>query len=172
MHPKYYYVDLPPQLESSHPQKAAPTWCPCSPGAAPCWCTGRTPGEASQPRCSPDPSCRTAAPALQHINNKPGMSLSFESRWLIRASGRQILVAQIRLKWPGLNEISEKKLKSVFFPLIWEIHKLMYDLVKWPSTRLQNFRWPVRASRMLKPGGPQVKSGGHGPTSQTVRSLL
>ena len=50
-------------------KNAVPTWCPCSPVVALCWCTGRTPEEVSPPRCSPDPSCKTSVPALQHNNN-------------------------------------------------------------------------------------------------------
>ena len=50
-------------------KNAVPTWCPCSPVVALCWCTGRTPEEVSPPRCSPGPSCKTSVPALQHNNN-------------------------------------------------------------------------------------------------------
>ena len=34
-----------------------------------------------------------------------GVSLSFETWWPIRASDGQILVAQIKFRWPGLNSI-------------------------------------------------------------------
>ena len=73
---------------------AVPTWYPCSPVAAPCWCTGRTPGEASPPRCSQGLSYKTAAPALKQQQRRRTVRNLFRENQSKNSQNKKVLLRE------------------------------------------------------------------------------